>query len=249
MDIFEVRRQRLRKIIEELFGGNVAAFAQNFDFSRAQVHQFISPNYNAGRSIGERAARNIESKIGYPAYWLDRPSVDMVVPEPTKAWSMENAGQLVKDLGSGSDQPSLGAKTLHIKAVATTGPDGGLKIEPAPPSVASQALPVALSDGEGYAVLIKGNDLRPRIRNGECIIVAPSRPALPGDDVLIKDAAGEYSIQRFLFRRGDYLTFTEIVEGRSITGVIESDIIAMWVVIGTVAPLDDRQPEEKLETS
>lgn len=72
IDIHVVRRARLRMLIDQRAAGNIAAFADQFGYSRSRVSQFLSDTYNEGRSIGERAARALEEVVGVPFGWLDQ---------------------------------------------------------------------------------------------------------------------------------------------------------------------------------
>lgn len=71
-DIHVTRRTQLRMLIYQRTAGNIAAFADQFGYSRSRVSQFLSDTYNEGRSIGERAARALEEVVGVPFGWLDQ---------------------------------------------------------------------------------------------------------------------------------------------------------------------------------
>ena len=73
-DIHVTRRAQLRMLIDQRAAGNIAAFADQFGYSRSRVSQFLSDTYNEGRSIGERAARALEEVVGVPFGWLDQAS-------------------------------------------------------------------------------------------------------------------------------------------------------------------------------
>lgn len=70
--VYANRRSQLRQLIDTLAGGNAAKFAEQTGHSRSRISQFLSENYNFGRSMGERAARAIEEEIGAPHGWLDQ---------------------------------------------------------------------------------------------------------------------------------------------------------------------------------
>lgn len=71
-DIHVVRRAHLRMLIDQPAVGNIAAFVDQFDYSRCRVLQFLSDTYNECRSIGERAARTLKEVMGVPFGWLDQ---------------------------------------------------------------------------------------------------------------------------------------------------------------------------------
>jgi hypothetical protein len=49
----------------------VAKFGAEIGCAGSRIHQFLSSDYNHGRSIGELAARQIEERAGLPYGWLD----------------------------------------------------------------------------------------------------------------------------------------------------------------------------------
>ena len=67
MNISEKRRSKVRQIIKKQFDGRVVDFAHGIGRSPAQVWQFLN-----NRSIGERLARDIETKLGLAHGALDR---------------------------------------------------------------------------------------------------------------------------------------------------------------------------------
>lgn len=69
--VYANRRAQLRTLIDHRSAGNIAAFADQFGYSRSRVSQFLSDTYNEGRSIGERAARALEEAAVLPFGWLD----------------------------------------------------------------------------------------------------------------------------------------------------------------------------------
>lgn len=71
MDVYETRRNNLRLLIDRMASGNMAEFGRVVGRERAQIKQYLSPSYNAGRSIGERVARDIEERAGEPIGSLD----------------------------------------------------------------------------------------------------------------------------------------------------------------------------------
>lgn len=72
MDTVARRRKNLRKAIDALiesgkFKSDVA-FCEHYDLSTSHISQMI----NGHGSFGERAARNLEKKVGWPAGYLDQ---------------------------------------------------------------------------------------------------------------------------------------------------------------------------------
>ena len=91
-DIHAVRRTKLRALIDQRTAGNIAAFADQFGYSRSRVSQFLSDTYNEGRSIGERAARALEELVGVPFGWLDQAADRLLKTEETP--TIDHAAEL-----------------------------------------------------------------------------------------------------------------------------------------------------------
>lgn len=67
MDIANIRRQKIRELIDEKFGGNQSAFARQIGRQADYVSRILSGR----RGVGEELARDIERKLNLPALWLD----------------------------------------------------------------------------------------------------------------------------------------------------------------------------------
>lgn len=75
MDIYEIRRQRLRQLINDdpRFKGVDAAFAAAIDRQASYVSRLFTKNLNHRRNIGEDLARTIEEILGLEKNSLDKP--------------------------------------------------------------------------------------------------------------------------------------------------------------------------------
>ena len=91
-DFHVTRRAQLRMLIDQRAAGNIAAFADQFGYSRSRVSQFLSDTYNEGRSIGERAARALEEVVCVPFGWLDQPADRLLKIEETP--TIDHAAEL-----------------------------------------------------------------------------------------------------------------------------------------------------------
>ncbi|MBK1781601.1 hypothetical protein JHL22_10255 [Advenella sp. WQ 585] len=66
-----IRRTRLRQLIDERADGVIVRFAEMYEYSKSQIGQYLSTTYNNGKSIGDKAARAIEQRLGLEPLWLD----------------------------------------------------------------------------------------------------------------------------------------------------------------------------------
>ena len=71
MDIFETRRIRLAKIIDDDFAGNQSAFGRHTGYSQSQINKCLSETNISKRNITERFAREIERKCRKLMDWMD----------------------------------------------------------------------------------------------------------------------------------------------------------------------------------
>lgn len=77
-----IRRARLRKLIDENFGGSTTSLAQQIKKTPGQISQWL----HSHRQMSEKSARAIEERCRLPAHWLDRDDVVREARAPT-AWT------------------------------------------------------------------------------------------------------------------------------------------------------------------
>lgn len=73
MDIADIRRLRLKEIIDSRFEGVSARLAGAIGIQPSYVARIFTGKSEHRRNIGERMARNIELTLDLPSGWLDRP--------------------------------------------------------------------------------------------------------------------------------------------------------------------------------
>ncbi len=71
MNISEIRKSNVKRIIDIDFDGNVAAFSKSIGKQESQIHRIFN-NGPHGRNIGSSLARTIENKLGKPKDSLDQ---------------------------------------------------------------------------------------------------------------------------------------------------------------------------------
>ncbi|WP_071058605.1 hypothetical protein [Pelistega sp. MC2] len=69
---YVIRRENLRRLIDKLANGIDAQFAEKYGYTRSRIGQFLSENYNNGKSIGDRAARTLEKALDLEPLTLDQ---------------------------------------------------------------------------------------------------------------------------------------------------------------------------------
>lgn len=84
MDIYDLRRDRLRQIIDSRFGGVVLRCAEALEMKPPQLHRWLSLTSRDRRRIEYDSARNIEHRLGIATLWMDQPTEEKPFDEPSK---------------------------------------------------------------------------------------------------------------------------------------------------------------------
>lgn len=71
MDITEKRRAQLRKICDERFGGVSARLAHAIGRDPGYVWRILGDNPKWRKGIAEKFCRDVEERLGLPAFYLD----------------------------------------------------------------------------------------------------------------------------------------------------------------------------------
>ena len=169
MNKFEIRRRRLKEVLDKSFDGNQRAMAEKL---RRQP-DYLSRLLSGIKNLGD-AAREYEDLLDLPAGWLDDDSEFERVAIPA---------------GISGGIPVVGS--------VRGGPDGYYA-----------ELEHAVGQGEGfirypthdpntYALRVKGDSMRPRIRPGEFIVVSPNSAPIVGDEAVIKTRDGRVMVKLY----------------------------------------------------
>lgn len=70
-NISDIRRRRVRQLIDQQFSGVLARFANRIGRSANQAARWFMDSPEHRRNIGERLARDIERQLHLPRLWLD----------------------------------------------------------------------------------------------------------------------------------------------------------------------------------
>ncbi len=227
MDIFATRRARLKMIIDKVANGNIAVFAGRHDYSRSQISQYLSERYNEGRSIGERAARALEASVGASAGWMDQPinTIDTLIgPTPDREGANVDF-PVVENLES---NPLIN-RNIPVKGILRPDGDELVRLRDLE-LVGDRFLQFRSKDLLAYALLVRGNGLRPRVKSGEFIVVEPGVSPVPGDDVLVRLVSGEYMLMQLLYARDGEFTLGNINEKGPTALVFDYDIVSIELI-------------------
>lgn len=91
-------------------------------------------------------------------------------------------------------------------------------------------------DPNAYALRVKGDSMRPRIKPGEFILVEPNTALIPGEEVLITTTDGRSMVKLLGPRRDGMIELQSINEDHRPITVEETQIRAMHYVSAIVKP-------------
>ncbi|MDR1708597.1 MAG: phage repressor protein [Candidatus Accumulibacter sp.] len=187
----------LRKLVES--SGGVNAFARNHSVPGAD--RPIDPTYvsqilNGHRPFRDKSRLNMARRAGLPDDYFER------IP------SSESPGKNVS--ASGSHHVTL--VPIPVVGTAQLGEGGYWAELETPVGFGDGFIDFPTRDRNAYAVLCRGDSIKPRIKDGEFVIVEPSHEPLPGDEVLVKSTNGRVMVKEFLFERDGKLHLLSVNE-------------------------------------
>lgn len=88
-------------------------------------------------------------------------------------------------------------------------------------------------DPQAYALRCKGDSMKPRIKNGEFVIVEPSTPYSNGDEVLARCKRGRVMVKELLYIRDGAAHLGSINEIHPKIIISMEDVDVIHYVVGT----------------
>lgn len=220
MNIQSIRRARLAQLIRDRFDGSQAKFVDTTGENQGEVSALLRD-----KSFGEKKARKIESKCSLSHGWLDMIEGDLDAQGQSQA-------------GPAASVPI--GRWIAVSGIAQGKPDGDLTIEPCPPGEDGWNVYAFCSDNMAYALRMRGDGMRPRIKHAEYIVLETGETPQPGDDVLVTRRDGGRLIRELLWTRDGELHLGSINHHSPPITLLSDDIdsahrIATIVLRGSVA--------------
>ncbi|WP_196494161.1 XRE family transcriptional regulator [Burkholderia stagnalis] len=88
------------------------------------------------------------------------------------------------------------------------------------------------SDPDAYALRCEGESMKPRIKNGEYVIVEPNHSVQPGDEVLVKAKDGRVMVKEFAYQASGAFTFLSVNEAHGKITLREEQVEKIHYVAG-----------------
>lgn len=93
-------------------------------------------------------------------------------------------------------------------------------------------LPYFSTDLEAYAIQCTSNDISPRVKKNEYIIVEPNHPITNGDEVIIINKQHEVAIKQYIYRRDGQIYLTSVNTKNELSTIPDNNIEHMHFITG-----------------
>lgn len=209
MDDAAIRRANLQNALDERYGGVIADLARAIERDDAYVWQLL----RGTRNIGERVARHIETALHLARGTLDHP----------------------RSLGD-SATPEYNARRVPVLGTAQLGEDGFHYALDYPVGHGDGFIDYPTADKNAYALRVKGDSMRPRIKHGEFVLIEPDTAPQAGEEVLVRTTDGRVMVKVLDFRRDGVVQLSSVNEAHRPITLDEKDIERLHYVAAIVKP-------------
>jgi phage repressor protein C with HTH and peptisase S24 domain len=176
--------ERIQAILDDTKAEQVE-LAAAAGVSKGTVNQWLSGDI---KSIKLEYAVGIQERYGYNAVWI------VMDKEPKKVPGIHHEDPF-------EPIPIKNWKAIPMVGMAQLGDNGHWADLEYPVGHGDGYVDFPTLDPNAYALKCEGDSMKPRIQAGEFVVVEPSQPVEPGDDVLLKAKDGRVMVKRFLYRR------------------------------------------------
>lgn len=224
LDSKEIRRQNLRALIAEQ--GTAASLAEKAQTSAAYISQILSQKTKA--FVGDALARKLESATKKPRGWMDTLHYEISEAQPRGPQQSQR-----EYAGEGSLSGRV-LRNVPIAGVVEEGPEGYLDETVYSSGCGAGYVEFPAKDRQTYALRVRGDSMRPRIKSGESIIIEPNVAAHSGDDVVVTYADGRRMVKELLYIRDGEITFGSVNDASRPTTIPLTQIEAIHYIAAIV---------------
>lgn len=214
----DINQQRIEALKALIGSRKTKDFADQHDLDASYLSQML----NGHRPMGEKAARNLESKIGLPAGHL-------TAPQPINPGALYQIAEQRLEPGPDISRPFQRTKILGI---AQLGPDGYWDAL----TVADGWLDVPTTDPDAYSLRVKGDSMAPAIRSNWVVWCEPNHPLVPGEYVMVRCNDGQCMVKELLYENTEEISLMAVNAGYGRLTIARSDIEQIHYVGGIVPP-------------
>lgn len=186
MEIHEQRLKALRWEIKKF--PSIAAFSRHYQLDVTYVSQLL----NHHRNLGERAARSLEAKFGWPTMAMDFAEND---------WDSQQFEPL-KSAATPAVSPRSQSQPMPLREVPViSAVQAGLwreAVDAYAPGAGQDSVIVQSEIGRhAFALVVRGNSMEPDFKEGDTIIIDPDVRPHPGDFVVARNQDAEATFKKY----------------------------------------------------
>lgn len=205
MDIKEIRKARLRQLINLKFGGVMARLAEAIGRQSSYVARLLAENSDHSRNIGEKLAREIEQACDLPYRYLDAPLDADFIPDGS-GWTApianDHASEIQSRMANIEWRDTLQVPKLEVALdpdVIAWGIPSGLDRMISSIGLHSAWIRSHLSVTAPInlrAISATGNSMEPMIRDGDLLLIDTGVQSFAQDGVYVLTISGQIMIKR-----------------------------------------------------
>lgn len=250
MDKVALRRINLRTAINAVneskgFKSDVA-FCEHYDLNPSHISQLL----NGHGSFGEKAARNLERKVGWEDGLLDRElNTTSETPAQFKKLDIE-AFKKQYNITDGDDAvrftnapelPLLNRKRwVPVKAYSKMGMDGFFTDMGYEGNGGDGYIPTRSMNDRTYGIKGTGDSMYPAIRNGWYVVCDPDAELTPTEFVQVCLKDGRCTIKELIGINNNVLNLLAVNGGERITFDMD-DVESITAIIEIIPPSQHKQ--------
>lgn len=123
---------------------------------------------------------------------------------------LDKLNELAEHYGGPQQLPTTAFKQVPVVGHVKGGPDGFLEELGYPTGQGDGHVEYPARDKNAYALRVRGDSMRPRIKSGEFLIVEPNHAVSPGDDVVVICRDGRKLVKELLYIKDNEVRLSSI---------------------------------------
>jgi len=206
--------ERIQTILDES-GVDSVTLGHHAGVSKGTVSQWLSGQI---KSIKLEYAVGIQNALGYNPVWI-------VMGKGNKKTPGIEHNEI-----EWNPLPVAPSRAIPVLGMAQLGDNGYWADIEYPVGQGDGFVDFPSSDPDAYALKCTGDSMRPRIKDGEYVIIEPNRVVEPGDEVLVKATDGRVMIKELAYSRAGRVHLLSTNEAHATIAIPKENISKMHYV-------------------
>lgn len=150
-------------------------------------------------------------------------------------WGLSDISAFKRTDENAEQAPAIGQqKKLAVVGTAQLGDDGYWAELEYPAGHGDGYVKHASKDASAYALRCRGDSMKPRIKNGEYVIIEPNHPYVNGDEVMVKCIKGRVMVKELLYVRDNVVYLGSVNELHGKISISMDDVESIQYVAAFV---------------